>query len=52
MAGIVKNGREKTDLFAASHLVRFWHKADIGRSGLLPCKPIPEPHFAGRKSLL
>jgi hypothetical protein len=29
MAGIVKNGREKTDLFAASHLVCFWHKADI-----------------------
>jgi hypothetical protein len=26
MAGIVKN-REKTDLFAASHLVCFWHKA-------------------------
>jgi hypothetical protein len=29
MVGIVKSGREKTDLFAASHLVRFWHKADI-----------------------
>jgi hypothetical protein len=28
MVGIVKSGREKTDLFAASHLVRFWHKAD------------------------
>jgi hypothetical protein len=31
MAGIVKSGREKTDLFAASHLVCFWHKADISR---------------------
>jgi hypothetical protein len=29
MAGIVKIGREKADLFAASHLVCYWHKADI-----------------------
>ncbi len=29
MAGIVKNGREKTDLFVASRLVCFWHKAAI-----------------------
>jgi len=29
MAGTVKNGREKTDLFAASHMVRFWHIADM-----------------------
>jgi hypothetical protein len=29
MAGAVKNGREKVALFAASHLVCFWHKADI-----------------------
>ena len=35
MAGIVKNGREKTDLFAASHLVCFWHKADIDGPGLV-----------------
>jgi hypothetical protein len=27
MAGIGKNGQ--TDLFAASHLVCYWHKADI-----------------------
>ena len=31
---------------------RFWHKADIGSSELLLCNLIPEPHFAGRKSLL
>jgi len=24
----------------------------MGGSGLLPCKMAPEPHFAGRKSLL
>jgi len=29
MAGIVKSGREKTDLFAASHLVCFWPLTDI-----------------------
>jgi hypothetical protein len=29
MAGIVKIGREKADLFAASHLVCYWHKADM-----------------------
>jgi hypothetical protein len=34
------------------HLVRFWHKADMSGSELLPCKTIPEPHFAGRNSLL
>jgi hypothetical protein len=31
MAGIVKSGREKTDLFAASHLVCFWPQS--GRAG-------------------
>jgi hypothetical protein len=31
MAGAVKNGPEKTALFAAPHLVCFWHKADISR---------------------
>jgi len=29
MAGVVKNGPEKTALFAAPHLVCFWHKADM-----------------------
>jgi hypothetical protein len=30
MASKAKNGREnKNDPFAALHLVRFWHKADI-----------------------
>jgi hypothetical protein len=29
MAGVAKSGREKNDLFAASHFVCFWHKADI-----------------------
>jgi len=24
----------------------------MGGLGLLPCKPTPEPHFAGRKSLM
>jgi hypothetical protein len=32
--------------------VCFWHKADMSGSGLLPCKLTPEPHSAGRKSLL
>jgi hypothetical protein len=32
--------------------VRLRPKADISGSGLLPCKLTPEPHFAGRKSLL
>jgi hypothetical protein len=27
-------------------------KADMGGSGLLPCKLTPEPPFAGRQSLL
>jgi hypothetical protein len=31
---------------------RPWPKADMGGSGLLPCKLTPEPRFAGRKSLL
>jgi hypothetical protein len=30
----------------------FGSKADMSRSRLLPCKMTPEPHFAGRKSLL
>jgi hypothetical protein len=30
---------------------RKWVK-DMGGSGLLPCKLSPEPHFAGRKTLL
>jgi len=30
----------------------FWHKADMGSSGLFPCKMTPEPHFANRNSLL
>jgi hypothetical protein len=33
-------------------LQQYRHKADIGGSGLLPCKLTPEPHFARRKSLL
>jgi hypothetical protein len=32
--------------------VRFWGKADIGGSRLLPRKLTPEPHFASSKSLL
>jgi hypothetical protein len=32
--------------------VRYWPKADMSGSGLLPCKLTPEPHFASRKSLL
>jgi hypothetical protein len=40
MAGIVKSGPEKTDLFAASHLVRYWHKADMTR-------PSPNVRFWG-----
>jgi len=35
MAGIVKNGREKTDLFAASHLVCFFKTGSSGLS--VPC---------------
>jgi hypothetical protein len=30
----------------------FVGKADMSVAGLLPCKPTPEPHFAGLKSLL
>jgi hypothetical protein len=37
---------------SALHFVRFWHKADMSGSGLLLCKLTPEPHFAGRKSLM
>jgi hypothetical protein len=37
MARIVKSGPEKTDLFAASHLVRYWHKADIPRLAAQDC---------------
>ena len=39
-------------LFTAVRNVCFWHKADMSGSALLPCKLIPEPHFAGSKSLL
>jgi hypothetical protein len=40
---LAQSGRPKTIN------VRFWLEADIGGSGLLPCKLTPEPHFAGRK---
>jgi len=39
-------------LIAALNNVCFWHKADIRSDELLLCKLTPEPHFAGRKSLL
>jgi hypothetical protein len=42
----------KADIDRKCGHVRFLPKADIERSGLLPCKMAPEPHFAGRKSLL
>jgi hypothetical protein len=42
----------KADIGLTLCNVRFWHKADIGGLGLLPCKQTPEPHFARHKSLL
>ena len=39
----------KADITRTCTDVRFWHKADIGGSGLLSCKLTPEPHFASRK---
>jgi hypothetical protein len=42
----------KADMQIAPWNVRFWHKADMGGLGLLPCKLTPEPHFARRKSLM
>jgi hypothetical protein len=46
-------------LLASTELphVRLWHeayghKADMGGSGWLPCKLIPEPHYSDRKCLL
>ena len=40
------------DSLKALDLNRPIREADISGSGLLLCKPTPEPHFAGRKSLV
>src|SRR6516162_8715442 len=59
--------RDRSRSFVALHNVRFWHKADIhphsanvrfrGQSGherlkIAAVQPTPEPHSAGRKSLM
>jgi len=41
-----------TTIFTAARNVCFWHKADMSGSGLLPCEPLLETHFAGRKFLM
>jgi hypothetical protein len=42
----------KADMTRTCPDVCFRPKADIGRSGLLPCKLIPDTHSADHKSLL
>ena len=48
----MRQGRDLQELEAHRLDVRYWPKVDMSGSGLLPCKLTPEPHFAGRKSLL
>jgi hypothetical protein len=42
----------KADIGRTLFNVCYRPKADIGGSGLLPCKLTPETHFASRKSLM
>jgi len=46
------SGKAIALIAVAARNVRFWHKADMSGSGLVPRKLTPEPHFVDRKSLL
>jgi hypothetical protein len=48
----VRFGSEATDIGVGPRHVRFTPKADISSSRLLLCNLAPEPHSAGRKTLL
>jgi hypothetical protein len=44
----MRQGRDLQELEAHRLDVRFWHKADMSGSGLVPCKLAPVPHSTGR----
>jgi hypothetical protein len=44
--------RGNADISRTFPSVRLCPKADMGGSGLPPCKLTPERHFSGRKSLM